>query len=79
MIETRDLPCQDELSGAAAEQVQGGSTRLPGPVGKLKLAFDIGYEVGTALDGAFGISDWVSGTDDHLIVTKDVRNAGNPA
>lgn len=80
MIETRDLQQQDELSRAAAEEVQGGtSPRLPGPAGKLKLAFDVGYAIGEAFDDATGFSDWVSGTDDHLIITKDVKNAGNPA
>lgn len=58
-------------------QMRGG-WRLPGPAGKLKLAFEVGFEAGEALDNATGLSDWLSGTDDHLIITKEVKNAGKP-
>ena len=69
-----DLNDVQELSRDEMKAITGGVTLK---VQAAKTAWRIGYAIGTVLDNATGLSDKISGTDDHLIVTKEVKNAGN--
>lgn len=53
--------------------VVGGFGRSP-----VGAAFEAGWKIGKLLDSEYGISDAIAGTDDHPIITEDVKNAGNP-
>lgn len=49
-----------ELDPTMIAAVAGASGKLPGPAGKLKTAFEIGWNIGTIIDESTGASDKIS-------------------
>ena len=73
----KDLCVERDLTAEELATTTGGSDIKPGytPLG---AAFRAGYSLGKILDEEYGISDAIAGTDDHPIITDEVKNAGNP-